>query len=103
MLGLPSPALRTVFWIGLGLVAASFFKIGINAILVAAAVLNVEEHAGAEDEGPGGGLDQRPVGPDRQLAVEDVPPLGLVAVPVQGFLVRLAGAEPCALGPGFSG
>ncbi|TPN34634.1 TRAP transporter permease [Mesorhizobium sp. B2-3-3] len=40
-LGLPSPILRAAFWIGLGLVAASFFKMGINAILVAAAVLIV--------------------------------------------------------------
>jgi TRAP transporter 4TM/12TM fusion protein len=40
-LGLPSMVLRAIFWIGLGLVAASFFKIGINAILVAAAVLVV--------------------------------------------------------------
>ncbi|PDQ18141.1 C4-dicarboxylate ABC transporter [Mesorhizobium sanjuanii] len=38
-LGLPSAVLRVIFWIGLGLVAASFFKIGIGAILVAAAVL----------------------------------------------------------------
>ena len=40
-LGLPSTVLRVIFWIGLGLVAASFFRIGINAILVAAAVLVV--------------------------------------------------------------
>ena len=38
-LGIPSAVLRVVFWIGLGLVAASFFRIGINAILVAAALL----------------------------------------------------------------
>ncbi|UCI20139.1 TRAP transporter permease [Mesorhizobium sp. B2-1-8] len=40
-LGFSSMALRVIFWIGLGLVAASFFKIGINAILVAALVLIV--------------------------------------------------------------
>ncbi|MEW9806353.1 TRAP transporter permease [Mesorhizobium sp. ZMM04-5] len=40
-LGLPSTVLRVVFWIGLGVVAASFFRIGINAILAAAAVLVV--------------------------------------------------------------
>jgi TRAP transporter 4TM/12TM fusion protein len=40
-LGIPSAVLRVVFWIGLGLVAASFFRIGIDAILVAAAVLLV--------------------------------------------------------------
>ncbi|MDN2566443.1 TRAP transporter permease [Aquibium sp. A9E412] len=38
-LGLPSQVLRVVFWIGLGLVAASFFRIGIGAILAAAALL----------------------------------------------------------------
>jgi TRAP transporter 4TM/12TM fusion protein len=38
-LGLPSKVLRFIFWIGLGLVAASFFRYGINAILVAAALL----------------------------------------------------------------
>jgi len=38
-LGIPSAVLRVVFWIGLGLVTASFFRIGINAILIAAAVL----------------------------------------------------------------
>ena len=40
-LGIPSAVLRVVFWIGLGLVAASFFRIGINAILAAAALLVV--------------------------------------------------------------
>ncbi|MCR4266384.1 TRAP transporter permease [Nitratireductor sp. ZSWI3] len=38
-LGLPSQVLRILFWIGLGLVAASFFRYGINAILAAAALL----------------------------------------------------------------
>ncbi|MBE1205795.1 TRAP transporter permease [Aminobacter carboxidus] len=38
-LRLPSMVIRVVFWIGLGLVAASFFRIGIGAILVAAAAL----------------------------------------------------------------
>ena len=38
-LGLPSQVLRYVFWIGLGLVAASFFQFGINVVLAAAAVL----------------------------------------------------------------
>jgi TRAP transporter 4TM/12TM fusion protein len=38
-LGLPGTVLRVIFWIGLGLVASSFFKWGINPILVAAALL----------------------------------------------------------------
>jgi TRAP transporter 4TM/12TM fusion protein len=38
-LGLPSAVLRAIFWIGLGLVAASFFRFGINVILVAVALL----------------------------------------------------------------
>ncbi|CAG1008959.1 MAG: TRAP transporter permease [Rhizobiaceae bacterium] len=38
-LGIPSTVLRVLFWIGLGLVAASFLRVGINAILVAAVVL----------------------------------------------------------------
>ncbi|WP_048649236.1 TRAP transporter permease [Nitratireductor soli] len=38
-LGLPSQILRIIFWIGLGLVAASFFRFGINAILAAAGLL----------------------------------------------------------------
>jgi TRAP transporter 4TM/12TM fusion protein len=38
-LALPSVVVRIVFWIGLGLIAASFFRIGINAILAAAAAL----------------------------------------------------------------
>ncbi|MGE4250238.1 MAG: TRAP transporter permease, partial [Parvibaculaceae bacterium] len=38
-LGLPTVVLRAIFWIGLGLVAASFFKFGINIILIAAALL----------------------------------------------------------------
>lgn len=40
-MGLPGIVLRYVFWIGLGLVAASFFRYGINAILVAAGLLIV--------------------------------------------------------------
>ena len=40
-LGLPSPVLRYVFWIVLGVVAAGFFRFGINAILLAAVVLVV--------------------------------------------------------------
>ncbi|WP_119392486.1 TRAP transporter permease [Taklimakanibacter lacteus] len=38
-LGLPSTVLRVIFWIGLGLIAASFFRFGINVILVAGAAL----------------------------------------------------------------
>jgi TRAP transporter 4TM/12TM fusion protein len=38
-LGLPSIVLRAIFWIGLGLVAASFFRFGINVILIAGALL----------------------------------------------------------------
>ena len=38
-LGLPSTAIRTIFWIGLGLVAAAFFKFGMEVIVVALAVL----------------------------------------------------------------
>ncbi|TWG91362.1 TRAP transporter 4TM/12TM fusion protein [Mesorhizobium sp. J18] len=38
-LGFPSQVLRFVFWIGLGLVAASFFRYGINVILLAALIL----------------------------------------------------------------
>ncbi|MFH2015721.1 MAG: TRAP transporter permease [Pseudomonadota bacterium] len=38
-LGLPNTVVRTVFWIGLGLVAASFFRFGIGAIMAAVAVL----------------------------------------------------------------
>ncbi|MCT7376107.1 TRAP transporter permease [Chelativorans salis] len=38
-LGLPNQVLRVIFWIGLGLVAASFFRYGINAILIAALAL----------------------------------------------------------------
>jgi TRAP transporter 4TM/12TM fusion protein len=40
-LGLPNMVLRAIFWIFLGLVAASFFKLGIWAVLAAAAVLIV--------------------------------------------------------------
>ncbi len=40
-LGLPSVVLRAIFWIGLGLVAAAFFRFGINVILIAAALLIV--------------------------------------------------------------
>lgn len=39
VLGLPAGVLRLVFWIGLGLVGASFFQFGVVPILVAAAVL----------------------------------------------------------------
>ncbi|MGB3540026.1 MAG: TRAP transporter fused permease subunit, partial [Mesorhizobium sp.] len=38
-LGLPNQVLRMVFWILLGLLAASFFKLGIGVVLAAAAVL----------------------------------------------------------------
>lgn len=38
-LGLPNMVLRYVFWIGLGVVAASFFRLGINVILAAVVVL----------------------------------------------------------------
>ncbi|MCY1704933.1 TRAP transporter permease [Pannonibacter sp. SL95] len=38
-LGLPSQVLRIIFWIGLGLVAAAFFKFGIGVILAAVAAL----------------------------------------------------------------
>jgi TRAP transporter 4TM/12TM fusion protein len=38
-LGLPSQVLRTIFWILLGLLAASFFELGIWVVLGAAAVL----------------------------------------------------------------
>ncbi|MGE0502760.1 MAG: TRAP transporter permease [Rhizobiaceae bacterium] len=38
-MGLPSRALRVIFWIGLGLIAASFLRLGINVILLAAAAL----------------------------------------------------------------
>ncbi|SIT12716.1 TRAP transporter permease [Paracoccus saliphilus] len=38
-LGLPSPLLKTIFWIGLGLVAASFLKFGNNALWAGIAVL----------------------------------------------------------------
>nr|WP_295462761.1 TRAP transporter permease [Mesorhizobium sp.] len=38
-LGLPNTVVRTVFWIGLGLVAASFFRFGIGAIMAAVAIL----------------------------------------------------------------
>jgi len=41
VLGFPSMALRVIFWIGLGLISASFFKFGINAILVAGGLLIV--------------------------------------------------------------
>ncbi|MDP3896512.1 MAG: TRAP transporter permease [Mesorhizobium sp.] len=40
-LGLPNQIVRTVFWIGLGLVAASFFEYGIGAIVAAVVVLIV--------------------------------------------------------------
>ena len=38
-LGLPNTVLRYVFWIGLGVVAASFFRLGINVILAAVVAL----------------------------------------------------------------
>ena len=38
-LGLPSTIVRVVFWVGLGLVAASFFRFGINVVLAAVALL----------------------------------------------------------------
>src|SRR5690606_17709422 len=38
-LGLPNMVLRYVFWIGLGVVAASFFRLGINVILAAVVLL----------------------------------------------------------------
>ncbi|WEX09369.1 TRAP transporter permease [Chelativorans sp. AA-79] len=38
-LGLPSYVLRVVFWVGLGLVAASFFRFGVNVILIAGLIL----------------------------------------------------------------
>ncbi|EYR84051.1 TRAP transporter permease [Shinella sp. 838] len=38
-LGLPSTAVRVIFWIGLGLVAAAFFKFGMEVVVVALAVL----------------------------------------------------------------
>ena len=38
-LGLPSAALRVIFWVGLGLVASAFFKFGINVVLIATAAL----------------------------------------------------------------
>ncbi|MDI7861591.1 TRAP transporter permease [Rhizobiaceae bacterium n13] len=38
-LGLPSTAIRLIFWIGLGLVAAAFFKFGIEVVVVALALL----------------------------------------------------------------
>jgi TRAP transporter 4TM/12TM fusion protein len=40
-LGLPNTTVRTVFWVGLGLVAASFFEFGIVAIAIAVLVLLV--------------------------------------------------------------
>ena len=38
-LALPSTAIRTIFWMGLGLVAAAFFKFRMEVIVVALAVL----------------------------------------------------------------
>lgn len=40
-LGLPSTVIRVIFWIGLGLVAAAFFKFGIEVVVVALALLIV--------------------------------------------------------------
>ncbi|MEW9616230.1 TRAP transporter permease [Shinella sp. S4-D37] len=39
--GLPSTVVKVIFWIGLGLVAAAFFKFGIKVVVVALAVLIV--------------------------------------------------------------
>ncbi len=39
VLGLPSPVLRAVFWIGLGLVAAAFLQFGTGVLFAAVAVL----------------------------------------------------------------
>jgi len=39
VLGLPSPALRTLFWIGLGLVTAAFLQFGTNILFIAIAAL----------------------------------------------------------------
>lgn len=38
-LGLPEGAIRTIFWIGLGLIAAAFFQFGIGIVLAAVAAL----------------------------------------------------------------
>ena len=38
-LGLPSTVIRVIFWIGLGLIAAAFFKFGIQVVVAALAVL----------------------------------------------------------------
>lgn len=38
-LGLPAGVLRIIFWIGLGIVAAGFFRYGINVIVIAMAIL----------------------------------------------------------------
>lgn len=38
-LGLPSPVIRIIFWIGLGLIAAAFFKFGMTVVIVALAAL----------------------------------------------------------------
>ncbi|WPE22696.1 TRAP transporter permease [Shinella zoogloeoides] len=40
-LGLPSTVVRVIFWIGLGLIAAAFFKFGIKVVVVALAALIV--------------------------------------------------------------
>lgn len=48
-LGLPSMVLKTIFWIGLGLIAASFLHFGNNALWLAIAALlvwNVMSHGG---------------------------------------------------------
>lgn len=39
VLGLPEGVLRVVFWVGLGLIAAAFFKLGMGVLLAALAVL----------------------------------------------------------------
>ena len=38
-LGVPAGVIRIIFWIGLGLVAASFFRVGIGVVLAALAIL----------------------------------------------------------------
>ncbi len=50
-LGLPEGAIRLVFWVGLGLVAAAFFRFGIGVVLGAVAVLivwNIAARGGRE-------------------------------------------------------
>ena len=50
-LGLPAGAIRTVFWIVLGVVSAAFFEFGIGVVLLAVAALvvwNLMSHGGRE-------------------------------------------------------